>query len=46
MKTVKIELEVILPDGYNENKIDNAISDLINDNFDGEVINSESYKEA
>lgn len=46
MKTVKIELEVILPDGYSENKIDNAISELINDNFGGEVIDSKPYKEA
>lgn len=43
-KYVKIELEVELPVGYNESKIDNVLADAIY-SFGGQVLNSKEYKE-
>ena len=39
-----LSIEVELPSDFNESEIDEAISDLIFDNFDGEVIESKEYK--
>ena len=39
-----LSIEVELPIDFNESEIDEAISDLICDNFDGEVIESKEYK--
>ena len=33
-----------MPSDFNESEIDEAIADLICDNFDGEVIESKEYK--
>lgn len=43
MKYVKIELEVELPDDFEESSIDTAIADTISD-FGGQVLDSKEYK--
>jgi hypothetical protein len=45
MKVVRITLDVELSDGYSEIEIDNAIADLINDKFGGQVLESKEFIE-
>lgn len=44
MKHIKIQLEVQLPDDYNEVEVDKAIADVIN-SLGGQVIDSKEHKE-